>query len=142
MKNILKFAVLTGTLCLLLTSCGNEEYMGEGWLCQAYPGTGIVPQEGIWKGEAGYKRINFTVTGSRWMLLQNPHTGYLDHNIQFANGSFSFYFGQIGGTHCPIDSFCISGSFTSETEASGVLHLAYACNITDSFAWTAKPLKQ
>lgn len=113
------------TLMLSVTSC-----MSEGWGVPSPTRTGIVPEEGHF-GLAGgdpEDALSFQVIsdGSE-QYVSYSSDGYNYLTIPIENGGFYYEWGEIGGTHCPTDAFCVSGWFTSPTEAQGYKRFGSAC---------------
>jgi len=61
------------------------------------------------------------------------------HPRPFERGTFRIEWGEIGGTHCPTDGFCMTGHFVSPTQAVGEVYNSFACKVTGSFEFTAQP---
>jgi hypothetical protein len=101
-----------------------------GWDVSAPPGTGVSPEAG---------EYSFTQQGC-FSVVQEPQTGdkhvrfssdcYRFDRIPIRNGRFERAWGQIGGTHCPSDSYKIAGVFETPTRARGEIQYAYACRTT------------
>lgn len=58
--------------------------------------------------------------------------------IKIEEGGFRHEHGEIDGTHCPTDSYGISGTFKTETRAEGVIKYAFDCEITEEARFIAE----
>jgi hypothetical protein len=144
-KKSVFLAVVMACLTLIITGCGEDD-KDKSWNCVEYGATQQEPLYGLWilHGWNGDEEVNVAFTvfldsdGLIRIKLDNPVKNYLRHQMYVNQGAFSYFFGQIGGTHCPIDSFCFSGQFTSEKTAQGMICEAFACQETVQWKWEAE----
>lgn len=92
-------------------------------------GTGIVPQTGSYSFEPqfGNDAKHFEIIeNSGKKFIHFSRDNYRFDDIEIINGAFLHEWGDIlpGGNHFPTDAFAISGAFTSETKATGMIKYA------------------
>jgi len=126
MRMTVSHLVLVLGCAVFITSCGCN---GDGWDVSAPPGTGVSPETGSY---------TFSQRGS-FSVVQDLQTG--DKFVRFASDSYRFdlipvrdgrferAWGQIGGTHCPTDSYRIAGVFETPTCARGQIQYAADCQV-------------
>ncbi len=137
-KNLMVLVVLV--LCLsCLVGCGDNNANKEGsWNMPIPSQTGIVPKLG---------QYNFNQRGS-FSVIENSQTGqrfvhfasdnYRFDDILIVNGAFCYSWGQILKGHYPSDAYAISGSFISETKATGRIKYAFSGRITSEADFVAE----
>lgn len=96
-----------------------------GWDVPKQEATGVVPALGTFYGDAAIIRVT-SVDGSLYAWFSR-NGGYSWHSGIVENGRFYIEWGEIGGTHCPTDAFCISGHFTTPTTAEGCYRRGSSC---------------
>ncbi len=119
--------VICGLWGVVLAGCGGG---GDGWDVSAPPAAGVLPQVG---------EYSFSQRGC-FSVEHDPQTE--ENYVRFASdchrfdripihdGRFGRTWGQIGGTHCPTDSYKIAGVFETPTRARGRIQYARACQTT------------
>ena len=126
--------LLLGAAC---DSGSDDSAEHDGWELAQYSETDVIPNVGIYE---------FSATGC-FEVRQDPE---MDQRILFyasdcfnyrrmeiVNGTFYGTWGDIDGTHCPEDSFGISGHFNTPQSAAGIIKYATDCAIYESLEFTA-----
>ena len=130
MSKSLVFGTLT-MLLLCLCSCT----LSEGWGVPGPKKTGAVPSTGWFSGDD----VSFSVAmkdGKNYVTYSRDNYNHLTFPVK--NSGFYYQWGEISGTHCPTDAFCISGWFTSADTAEGFIRYGSGCGTTgDVMKWQA-----
>src|SRR3989338_3090840 len=134
MKNQIIMAILGATAGLLWTSCGTKG--DDPWGMPIPRMTGITPVVGQYAFD---QQGNFSViqktNGQLYVRFSSDRYRY--DEIKIVNGAFQWWHGSIGGTHCPTDSYAITGSSVTATQAEGTIKYAYDCQIIGSYHFVA-----
>ena len=101
-----------------------------GWNVSAPHGTGVSPEPGDYSfNQCGcFSVVQDSQTGGKYVRFASDC--YRFDLIPVRNGRFQRTWGQIGGTHCPSDSFKLAGVFETPTRARGEIQYALACRTT------------
>jgi len=109
-----------------------------GWDVPHYEKTGVEPQIGSYVSPDLPTAVHVVDRGGG-LYVRFSRDGYTSHMCPIVDGAFYGEWGQINGTHCPTDAFCISGHFTSSTSASGSYRTGAACRPSlEIVTWTAE----
>lgn len=123
-KNLMVLVLVTLYLSFLV-GCGIVTPNDEGsWNMSAPLQTEIVPKLGqyTFNQRGNFSVIENSQTGQRYVHFASD--SYRFDDLLVINGAFYFEWGQIVKGHYPSDGYAISGSFVSETRATGYIKYA------------------
>lgn len=113
-------------LCAVLNLIASAGEVGASWDLPSAEETGIVPRIGSFSfDESG----SFDVVQGERITLRFSRDGFRFDSIDVVDGAFRHTHGEIGGTHCPTDSYGISGAFVAPSRAEGTIIYARACQV-------------
>ena len=133
MRKIVGVFVLLLVMAALVYTIGCEL---EAWTLTFYRPTGIIPEVGVYQfSQQGCFEVRENSSGERYVVFAADCWNY--QTIELHDGSFAYAWGEIGGTHCPTDSFGISGRFESPTKAAGMIKYAQSCQVVRTASFSA-----
>ena len=109
----------------------------DGWDLAQYEDTDMVPNTGVYEFSATgcFEVVDDPESGDRILFYASDCFNY--RRMEVLNGTFYGTWGDIDDTHCPTDSFGISGQFITPHSAVGVIKYASDCHIFESLEFTA-----
>jgi hypothetical protein len=109
----------------------------DGWKLAEYEDTDVIPNTGIYEFSATgcFEVIDDPDSSNRLLFYASDCFNY--RRMEIINGTFYGTWGDIDGTHCPEDSFGISGHFNTPHSAVGTIKYAVECEVFESLEFTA-----
>ena len=142
--SVFSTAIASISLAVLIAINGCVAISGPSWNMDEFPSTDITPTTGVYdfvldsNASSNYSQAAFMVAEKDGKaILRFASDGYRFDDIVIANGSFYNTWGELGGRHCPTDSYGLSGHFVSTTEAKGQMKFAYDGKVRKALTFKA-----
>jgi len=130
-------ALLLGLL-LVWNGCDSDSSINDdGWDLTTYAEANVIPNIGVYEFSATgcFEVTDDPDSGGRIVFYASDCFNY--RRMEIVNGTFYGTWGDIDGTHCPEDSFGISGHFKTPQSAAGTIKYAANCTIYESLEFAA-----
>ena len=136
----IRFLVILLISLFLGISCdsGSGSSKGEdGWELAEYEDTDVIANVGIYEFSATgcFEVTDDPDSGERMLFYAADCFNY--RRMEITDGTFYGTWGDIEGSHCPDDSFGISGHFNTPLSAVGTVRYAMECAVYEEVEFTA-----